>query len=118
MTATEKSVPRTPGRPRKFGQGRRNVMVRFTPERYAELRAEADGQGRSLSEQVEAMIERTVARDTLLAAMGTDDATLAKSVFRKTHVPDHTPWGDRWWPKEHPGAPSTGSFVKPEEEKS
>ena len=53
MTQTEKSVPRTPGRPRKFGQGRRNVMVRFTPERYAELRAEADRQGRSLSEQVE-----------------------------------------------------------------
>jgi hypothetical protein len=59
VTRIEKSSPRKPGRPRKFGPGRRNVMVRFTPDRYVELRAEADLHGRSLSEQVEHMVEQT-----------------------------------------------------------
>jgi hypothetical protein len=60
VTATEKNAPRRPGRPRKYGRGRRNAMVRFTPERYAALRAEADQHGRSLSEQVEHIVERAI----------------------------------------------------------
>jgi hypothetical protein len=50
---------RKPGRPRKYGQGRINATVRFTPERYAELRTEADQNGRSVSEQIEHMVEQT-----------------------------------------------------------
>jgi hypothetical protein len=59
VTATEKTSRRKPGRPRKYGQGRVNATVRFTPERYAELRAEADQNGRSVSEQIEHMVEQT-----------------------------------------------------------
>jgi hypothetical protein len=59
VTTIEKSSRRKPGRPRKYGQGRINATVRFTPERYAELRAEADQNGRSVSEQIEHMVEQT-----------------------------------------------------------
>jgi hypothetical protein len=58
----EKTSRRKPGRPRKYGQGRVNATVRFTPERYAELQAEADQNRRSLSEQVEYIVENA-ARD-------------------------------------------------------
>lgn len=54
---------RRPGRPRKYGQGRINATVRFTPERYAALKAEADRQGRSISEEVERRIDQTFADD-------------------------------------------------------
>jgi hypothetical protein len=54
---------RKPGRPRKYGQGRINATVRFTPERYAALKAKADRQGRSVSEEVEQRINRTFAED-------------------------------------------------------
>lgn len=53
---------RRPGRPRKYGPGRINATVRFTPERYAGLQAEASKHGRSVSEQVEHEIEQA---DTL-----------------------------------------------------
>jgi hypothetical protein len=59
MTETGKPAPRKPGRPRKFGLGRINATVRFTPERYEELRLEADQNGRSVSEQVEYMVDQT-----------------------------------------------------------
>ena len=53
MTETRK-----PGRPRKYPRGRCVVGVRFTPQLYTELRAEAELHGRSLSEQVEHMVEQ------------------------------------------------------------
>jgi uncharacterized hydantoinase/oxoprolinase family protein len=56
---------RKPGRPRKYGQGRINATVRFTPERHAALKAAADGVGRSISEEVEARIERSFSNDVL-----------------------------------------------------
>lgn len=59
MTRSAETPRRKPGRPRKYGQGRVNATVRFTPERYAELQAEADQNGRSLSEQVEHLVEQT-----------------------------------------------------------
>jgi hypothetical protein len=58
VTNTETERRRKPGRPRKYGQGRINATVRFTPERYAALKTEADRTGRSLSEQVEAVVEQ------------------------------------------------------------
>jgi hypothetical protein len=45
------------GRSGRFGRGRINTTVRFTDERYAELKAAADAAGRSLSEQVEFELE-------------------------------------------------------------
>jgi hypothetical protein len=67
MTRSAESPRRKPGRPRKYGQGRINATVRFTPERYAELRAEADQNGRSVSEQVEHIVERAVSDRQLIA---------------------------------------------------
>jgi hypothetical protein len=58
MTSIEKTSRRKPGRPRKYGQGRINATVRFTPERHAELQTEADQRGRSFSEQVEHVVEQ------------------------------------------------------------
>ena len=59
MTKTkieDKKIAKPRGRPR--GQGRASVHVRFTPERTAILKALAERDGRSLSEQVEFLIER------------------------------------------------------------
>ena len=56
---SEESERRKPGRPRRYGQGRINATVRFTPERYADLKAAADDQRRSISEEVEARVERS-----------------------------------------------------------
>jgi hypothetical protein len=97
---------RKPGRPRKFAEGRINATVRFTPERYAELKAVADKNGRSVSEQVEAMIEELHYVQTTLAAMRTDTVALEQAVFRRRHDPQHTSYGPVWWPKTHPHAPS------------
>ncbi len=58
MTA-EQQDRRKPGRPRKYGEGRVNATVRFTPERYAKLKEQADQHRRSVSEEVEARIERS-----------------------------------------------------------
>jgi hypothetical protein len=57
VTTIEGGERRKPGRPRKFGQGRINATIRFTAGRYAELKVAADATGRSVSEQVEFVIE-------------------------------------------------------------
>ena len=59
------------GRPRKFGQGRINATIRFTPKRYAEIKKAADSNGRSVSEQVETMIEELHHIRSTLAALRT-----------------------------------------------
>ena len=59
MTDVGKVRARKPGRPRKYGRGRIKAAVRFTPNRYAELRAAADVEGRSVSEEIEARVERS-----------------------------------------------------------
>jgi hypothetical protein len=61
MTETAKK----PGRPRKYGQGRINATVRFTPERYAALKKAADNRGRSVSEEVEARVEASGLEESL-----------------------------------------------------
>jgi hypothetical protein len=69
QATTESGERRGPGRPRKFVPGRVKSAVRFTPTRYAALRAAANAAGRSLSEEVEARIERCATYDDTLAAM-------------------------------------------------
>jgi predicted DNA-binding protein len=58
MTTTETEQPRKKGRPARSGQGRMSLHVRFTPERMEMLKVLADRNGRSLSEQVEYVVER------------------------------------------------------------
>jgi hypothetical protein len=65
MTSAEKTARRKPGRPRKYGQGRINATVRFTADRYAALKMEAEKSGRSVSEEVEQRIERSFTNDAL-----------------------------------------------------
>jgi hypothetical protein len=83
MTAA-KRLP--PGRPRKFGQGRINLTVRSTPERHAALKAAAATSGRSVSEEVEARLERLAqweglfkSEQAMIARLGqeTDDSIVA-----------------------------------------
>jgi hypothetical protein len=66
---TESGERRGPGRPRKFPPGRVKAAVRFTPARYADLKAAAASHGRSVSEEVEARVERAAALDDTLAVM-------------------------------------------------
>lgn len=104
---TKLASNKPPGRPRKFGEGRINATIRFTPERYAELKKEADKNGRSVSEQVEAIIEEQRHTNTVLAAMGTSVAAQEQQVFRRRYrrVPTPGGYGDAWWPKEDPEYP-------------
>jgi len=99
-----------PGRPSKFGPGRITATVRFSPARYAELKREAIDHGRSVSEQVEYLVERAYIIEMTLAAMRTDITTLERQVFRRNHVPLHSQHGDIWIPKGHPDAPKQGGF--------
>ena len=71
MTEAKKPAARKPGRPRKFGQGRINATVRFSPQRYEMLRLEADQNGRSISEQVEHMVEQTLLLQRLAKSLRT-----------------------------------------------
>ena len=58
MSMATVTTGRKPGRPRRYAPGRINATVRFTPERYAALKAEAEKAGRSVSEEVEYKIEQ------------------------------------------------------------
>jgi hypothetical protein len=86
--------------------------VRFTQERYDRLRQMANERGRSVSEQVEAMIEELIIIQETLAASRTDDRQLRDGVFRREHRPITTPYGTAWWPKADPkGPPAEGSVT-------
>jgi hypothetical protein len=66
MTDIGMDERRKPGRPRKFGQGRINATVRFTPKTYAALKTAADDNRRSVSEEVETRIEHAIRVEPLL----------------------------------------------------
>jgi len=102
--STRKERRKPPGRPAKFGQGRVTFTVRSTPERYAQVKQEAIDAGRSISEQVEYLLEQAYHTQTVLAALRTDIPTLERQVFRRNHAPIHSPHGDVWIPKKHPDA--------------
>jgi hypothetical protein len=82
--STEETA-RKPGRPRRYGPGRRNATIRFTAERYAALKAEADKAGRSVSEQVETIVEQASTVSTAVATtvheLRANDYTLGSPVF-------------------------------------
>ena len=88
MTSQE-SERRKPGRPRRYGQGRINATVRFTPERYADLKAAAEEQRRSISEEVEARVERSFTEAAFakmnqdLQAIGSEMGEIAGELLNK-----------------------------------
>jgi hypothetical protein len=109
---------RKPGRPRRYKGGRIHTTVRFTPERHASLKAEADRNRRSVSEQVEAMVERAVAYDQMLEAMRTSVAEIERgaveAAFRRAgYTPVSSRFGRVWYP---PGFPLEGSGFIAEDE--
>src|SRR5262249_28848455 len=111
---------RKPGRPRKSGEGRINATARFTPGTYAELKAAADQNRRSVSEEVEARVERARQYDQTLEALRTDLQKIKdgrpEAVFREAgFTPLHSPYGKIWVPKEYP-LKRLGDFIPPEEE--
>jgi hypothetical protein len=89
--------------------------VRFSPERYGELKRLADEGRRSVSEQVEAMIEELAIIREVLAATRTDAATLRDAIFRRDHRPQHTPYGAVWFPTAHPQCPPASGFIDAKE---
>jgi hypothetical protein len=86
---SEESERRKPGRPRRYGQGRINATVRFTPERYADLKAAAEEQRRSISEEVEARVERSFTEAAFakmnqdLQAIGSEMEEIAGELLNK-----------------------------------
>lgn len=114
MTTAAVKEGRKPGRPRKFAEGRINATVRFTPERYAELKAAADKSGRSVSEQVETMIEELLHTRDTLAAVRTNTPALRRQLFRYEHRPIRVgpDLPDAWWPKADPNGPRGFGFIK------
>jgi hypothetical protein len=74
MTTVETETPRKRGRPARYGQGRTSLHVRFTPERIEMLKALADRHGRSLSEQVEFIVEDHGRVEELVAKLARSDA--------------------------------------------
>ena len=74
MTPVETEAARKKGRPARYGQGRTSLHVRFTPERIATLKALADRNGRSLSEQVEYIVEDHGRVEELVAKLARSDA--------------------------------------------
>jgi len=110
---------RKPGRPRKYGQGRINATVRFTPERYAGLKASADANGRSVSEEVEAQVERAAQYDGILAAMGKSfedikRGNLEAALRAEGYTPVHSPAGEIWFPPGSPVERSPGFITEDE----
>ena len=90
VTATKTGERRPPGRPRKYGQGRINATVRFTPERYAIVKGLADAAGRSFSEQVEHIVEQHFAEAAFKAAARLDANVRALSEARVTEIVEAT----------------------------
>jgi hypothetical protein len=74
MTTVETETPRKKGRPARYGQGRTSLHVRFTPERVEMLKTLADRHGRSLSEQVEFIVEDHGRVEELVAKLARSDA--------------------------------------------
>jgi hypothetical protein len=75
------------GRPRKFAEGRYHATVRLTPQRYVDVKGTADAARRSVSEEIEARLERLSTYDNVLAAMNTSlerirDGSLEAELFR------------------------------------
>lgn len=62
-------MPKPVGRPRKFPPNRTRAGIRFRHEQYEKLKEAAHEAGRSVSEEVEARIERLDAYETALLTM-------------------------------------------------
>ena len=93
MTITEENLPQ----PKKSGRGRKNITVRFTPERFAEIKIAADASGKSLSEEIEDRVERLFQEDKFAAIrsgaektdreiLGIAQDLLAKVMARNTEL--------------------------------
>jgi hypothetical protein len=81
MTTVETGAPRKKGRPARYGQGRSSLHVRFTPERIALLKALADHNGRSLSEQVEFVVEDHVRAEKLVTKLTAETQGLLAQIY-------------------------------------
>jgi hypothetical protein len=113
---------RRPGRPRKYGQGRINATVRFTPDRYARLKASADANGRSVSEEVEMCVERAAQYDLTIAALGRSLDEIkrgnAEAAFRaEGYTAIHSPHGKIWVPPGYPMERSPGFMTQEERDR-
>jgi hypothetical protein len=109
MSALAKRIGRPMKPPKPGKRAPLSLLVRADIKALVDERAKASG--RTQAAEVEAMIERALALDELLAAMKTTNAKLVAMAFRRQgFVPKSTPHGDIWYPKGHPDAPKTGGF--------
>jgi hypothetical protein len=114
MTAAKEiRTGRPPGRPRKFAEGRVHATVRLTPQLYADIKEKADAARRSISEEVEARLERLAAQDSAMAAMGTSlekikEGNLEAELWRSGYTPIRTSQGKLWAPPGYPDIERSG----------
>jgi hypothetical protein len=88
---------------------RAHATVRLTPQLYADIKGKADTARRSISEEVEARLERLAAQDSAMAAMGTSleqikEGNLEAELWRSGYTPiRHPATGKKLWAE--PGYP-------------
>ena len=87
--------------------------MRLTPQRYANIKEKADAARRSISEEVEARLERLAAQDSAMAAMGTSlerikQGNLEAELWRSGYTPIRTSQGKLWAPPGYPGMERSG----------
>jgi hypothetical protein len=116
MTAAKEiKTGRPPGRPRKFAEGRVHATVRLTPQRHADLKGKADAARRSVSEEIEARLERLAAQDSVLAAMGSSleqikAGSLEAELWRSGYTPlRDSATGKKLWAE--PGLVARSEFI-------
>jgi hypothetical protein len=122
MTAAKEiRTGRPPGRPRKFAEGRVQATVRLSPQRHADLKGKADAARRSVSEEIEARLERLAAYDSVLAAMGSSldrikAGSLEAELWRSGFVPIRHPGGKKLWAEPgYPGIERRAGFIAVDE---
>jgi hypothetical protein len=119
MSTSPKRIGRPLKPPSKGKRAPLSLLVR--PDLKREIDKLATVNGRTQSAEAEALIERALAVEGTLKAMGTTLPQLrwktAEAILRERgHLPKHTPHGDIWYPPGHPDAPQAAGFIAPEEE--
>jgi hypothetical protein len=112
---TAKRIGRPMNKPAKGTRVSLGLKVTAEVKRHVDAAAQASG--RTQSQEAEALIEKALQYDRVLAASGTTSEKLLEGALRAVgYTPVHSPHGKIWLP---PGYPTQRSgFISPEEEQS
>jgi hypothetical protein len=119
MTAATKRMGR-PTKPARKGR-RYQIGVIVTGETKAVIDAAAKASGRTISREVEHLIERALGFEHMFESMRTtlaqiESGSITSALRRKGYTPVRTPHGEAWLPPTYPIEKS--GFISPEEDQS